>query len=168
MKNILIGVLTIGILILGYLFIKQKDKTVDFSNTSNTQQSSSLGNDDMDSQGVETKTYNADGFSFEYDASATLTMGTNEGETFYLVAKEGEVAEIIKMIPASKISEYCQYVEIKSTVMNGKNFTYCLSLAEPATTYIYVKGDKAIIVLNQGTRMGLSYSYINPASVEIN
>ncbi len=112
--------------------------------------------------------YNAGSFSFNYKSSAIVNVLTNAGQTIYQVSKVEEVSEMIKIVNTSEfnIIEYCSDLPVLTTTINGKTFRYCQSEAEPATTYIYTKGDKTLVLMSQGTS-GSSYSYIDPGSVEI-
>lgn len=177
MRNALIFILILGVLVLGFLLIKAKNQndtrvpwpetepatqTNNYQNNQNNNQQTNAGNQSF-------TTYNTQDFSFQYDSSATVQSGVEStGGKYYLVSKPGGVMEIIKMVPASSAFEYCANVEMKSTTMNGKDFVYCNSMAEPATTYIYIEGGNALVIMNQGTTPGLTYSYINPATVKIN
>jgi len=177
MRNALIFILILGVLVLGFLLIKaknQNDTRVPWPETepatpTNNYQNNQNNNQQTDAGNQIFTTYNAQGFSFQYDSSATVQSGVEStGGKYYLVSKPGGVTEIIKMVPASSAFEHCANMEMKSTTMNGKDFVYCNSTAEPATTYIYIEGGNALVIMNQGTIPGLTYSYINPATVEIN
>lgn len=181
MKNTLIAILVIVILVLGYLFIKEKTKPVDYSNawpetepaqphTGTTTNDNPNGPDYTPPQNSVMTTYSAVGFSFKYDSSATVGITTNAGQTLYWVQKEGEVSELIKLVNTSELdpSESCGDIETLTTTINGKDFKYCNSRAEPSTTYFYTEGNKTLVIVTQGTRRGYNYSYIDPGSVEIN
>ncbi len=119
-------------------------------------------------QSEENKIYNAGTFSFKYKPSATVDILTNAGQTIYQVSKVEEVSEMIKIVNTSEfnIAEHCGDLPVLTTTINGKTFRYCQSEAEPATTYVYTKGDKTLVLMTQGS-IGSSYSYIDPGSLEI-
>lgn len=115
------------------------------------------------------KTYQANGFTFQYDPGAKVEKSLDtSGHELYNVYKVGEVNEEIRLYPY-KITDYSQYYcgqEKHSIVLQGKSFIYCESNAEPATRYFYEKDNKTLIIDTQGTN-GKPYSYIIPQSVEI-
>ncbi|MFA5792185.1 MAG: peptidoglycan-binding protein [Candidatus Paceibacterota bacterium] len=113
------------------------------------------------------KTYQANGFSFQYDSSATVELKTDESGagTYYGVYKTGEVFESIRLINGAVESYNCEKPNV--IVIKEKKFLYCDSKGEPARTYWYKKNDKTLIINVQGSN-GKSYSYIIPESVEIN
>lgn len=118
------------------------------------------------------KTYQAKGFTFQYDPSADVKTGLNgSASDLYSVYKVGEVVEMIKLysLEISDYTKYCGSVEVQSTILQGKNFLYCKSTGDPATTYFYKDKGKTLIINTQaGAGNGRPYSYILPQSVEIN
>lgn len=160
MKKIFFILLIIAVALLILFFIKKRNALRE--NNVTPGDSTAIGNEG-------TSTYSAPGFSFKYASKAMIDQVTTSlGENMYLVSKPEDVGESIKLVNTSalKKNDYCGDMDIKPTIMNGKNFTYCISAGEPATTYFYAKGDKTLVISVQGTN-GLPYTHIVPGSVEI-
>lgn len=120
----------------------------------------------------QTTLYQGDGFTFQYDSSATVKMESyGSGASFYDVFKTEEVNEQIRLFDEeiSSFESFCgKDIEIHTTTIQAKTFTYCDSKAEPARTYFYIAKGKTIVINTQSNGSSKSYSYIIPESVQIN
>lgn len=165
-KNILIVFLALIIGVLIYFQFKPREikpSPVSIAPNVQTTPTNNQSNDNL-------KTYTANGFSFQYDKSATVKVESyGSGAVFYNVFKVEEVNEQIRLYD-TQITSYESFcgknIEIHTTTIQGKSFVYCDSKAEPARTYFYTKDNKTLIIMTQGTN-GKTYSYIIPESVEI-
>ncbi len=171
MKNntavIVIGIIIIALL--AYLAFGPKNTKSEIENY-NGKVTTVDSSSNTQSQSKELKTVKADGYSFQYDSSATIETKTSAQGTFYHVYKNEEVSEDIWLqdnVVANFESLCGKNIETHTTTLGGKLFTYCESKADPSTVYFYTKNGKTLVLITQGTN-GKPYSYVVPESVEIN
>jgi uncharacterized protein YxeA len=174
MQKTLISILSIiaVIAIIGLGIMTYKYNVLNKKNISetNTNQSNNEQNIPKEVSSNNLKTYNADGFSFQYDSSALVKVESyGSGALFYDVYKVEGVGEQIRL-HTEKIDSFESFcgknIETHQIVIAEKKFTYCDSKADPSRTYFYIKNGKTLVIITSGSN-GKPYSYIVPESVNI-
>lgn len=109
--------------------------------------------------------YQADGFSFNYlpnvakidNSMLLMVVGKDQdkgGNVALWINNDGTGNATCDTFPTGK----------KNINVNGKNFVYCNSSAEPSQTYIYNDKNKTLIISTNNVEVS---SYIDLGSVEI-
>lgn len=177
-KNTIIAVLVIIILVIGYLFIKEKTKPMDYGNawpetvpatpTNNNSQTIPAGDtaNEIDNENsypsADILSFNGDGFSFNHDAGVTVRSGDIPNGS-YAELTSGNKFNSLKFYPGDTPSNFNSSFYTQTITINGKTFYYgsvVLNDGSTSTSYMYKNNGKTLVIQNN--------DLIDLGSIEIN